>query len=178
MELVVVVWVELDRVFNDRLPILGVLHMEKVPGNGVDCGSDDGEENRNPDPMIDGSPTILVCGMEGLTEDINVALISEECEAPIVDEVDTPSVLEGVPNIDETMALIVDTVGVAPTKRFRFLVLGGGVTPTVDGVIVPMVSGLMLSTIKETMEAAVEEAYLSISSGGVACPNVGLSGSK
>lgn len=26
--------------------------MEKVPENGVDCGSDDGEENRGPVPMI------------------------------------------------------------------------------------------------------------------------------
>ena len=40
-------------------------------------------------------------------------------------------------------------VGVAPTERLRFLVLGGGVTPTVDGVIVSMVYGLMLSTEKK-----------------------------
>jgi hypothetical protein len=35
-ELVVVVWTELDCGFRDKFPILGVLHMEKVPGNGVD----------------------------------------------------------------------------------------------------------------------------------------------
>ena len=34
----------------------------------------------------------------------------------------------------ETMALIEDTVGVAPTYILRFLVCGGGITPTVDGV--------------------------------------------
>ena len=66
----------------------------------------------------------------------------------------------------------------APTERFIFLVLGGGVTPIVDGVTVLMVLGLMLSVVKETMEVLVEEANPSISSGGVACLNVRLFGSK
>ena len=118
--------------------------MEKVLGNDVDGGSDDGKEKRDPDPMIDVACTILVCGMEGLTMDVNVAPMLEEWEAPMVDEAKTPLVLEGVPNMVETMARIVDTVGVAPTERFGFLILGRGVTPTMDGVIVPIVSRLML----------------------------------
>lgn len=96
----------------------------------------------------------------------------------MVYEVETPSELEGVPSIVETMALIDDTVGVAPTERLGLLVLGGGVIPMVDGVIVPTVSELRLSTVKEIVEAAVEEADPSISSDGAASPNVGLSGSK
>ena len=45
--------VKLDWEFDDRLPILGVLHMEKVTRNGVDGGSNDVEEKRDPNPMID-----------------------------------------------------------------------------------------------------------------------------
>ena len=44
---------ELDWAFDDRLPILGVLHMEKVTRNGVDGGSNDVEEKRDPNPTID-----------------------------------------------------------------------------------------------------------------------------
>ena len=102
----------------------------------------------------------------------------DEWEAPIVDEVDSPSKLEGVPNMVETMALIEDIVGVAPIERLGFLVCGGGVTPTVEGVKVPVVSGLRISAVKDTMESMVEEDDRSMSKGGVACPNVGLSGSK
>ena len=76
--------------------------MEKDPGNGVDGGSDDGEEKRDPDPMINGAPT--ECGMEGLTMDAKVASMVDEWEAPTVDEVETSLVLDGVPNIVETMA--------------------------------------------------------------------------
>ena len=90
-ELVVTVWVELDGGFKDKLPILGVLHMEKVPGNGVDWGSDDSEENRDPIPMIGCAP--IECGTEWYNADVKVAPILEEWEAPMVDEVDTPSVL-------------------------------------------------------------------------------------
>ena len=78
----------------------------------------------------------------------------------------------------ETMALIEDTVGVAPIERLELLVFGGGVTPMVDGVIVPTVSRLRLSVVKYTSEVAVEEAIPSISRGGAASPNVGLSRSK
>ena len=92
-----------------------------------------------------------------------------------MDEVYSPSKLEGVPNMVETMALIDDTVGVAPTERLGLLVFGGGVTPTVDGVRLPIVSGLRLSAIKDTMESMVEEVDPSISRSGVAGPNVGLS---
>ena len=66
-ELVVAVWVELDWGFRDKFPILGILHMEKVPRNGVDCGSDDGEENRDPVPMIGCAP--IECGTKVLTVD-------------------------------------------------------------------------------------------------------------
>ena len=52
----------------------------------------------------------------------------------------------------ETMALIEDTVGVAPTKGLEFLVCGGGVTPIVDGVKVPMVSKLWLSAVKDIVK--------------------------
>ena len=72
---------------------------------------------------------------------------------------------------------MVDMVEVAPTKRFGFLVLCGGVTPTIDGVTVPAVSGLIFSAVNETVEVAVEEVDLSIS-GGVGFPSVGLLGSK
>ena len=78
----------------------------------------------------------------------------------------------------ETMALIEDTVGVAPSKRLEFLVCGGGVTPIVDGVKVPVVSGLRLLAVKDTVEVMVDEFSLSISKGGEESPNVGLSGSK
>lgn len=76
------------------------------------------------------------------------------------------------------MARIDDTVGVALIERLEILVLSGGVTPTVDGVIVPMVLGLRISAVKETMEAVVEEVDPYISRGGVASANVGLFGSK
>ena len=79
------------------------------------CGSEDCEENRDLVPMIGCAP--IVCRIEGLTIDVKVVLIFDEWEAPIVDEVDAPSKLEGVPNMVETMALIEDIVGVAPTER-------------------------------------------------------------
>ena len=148
--------------------------MEKVPRNGVDCGSDDGEENRDHVPMIGCAP--IECGMEVLTTDAKVAPTLDEWEYPIVDEVETPSELEGVPSIVETMAQTDDTVGVAPIERFIFLVLGGDVTPTVDRVIVPTVSRLRLSIVNDTVEATVVEAGPSISRGEAASPNVGLSG--
>ena len=53
------------------------------------------------------------------------------------------------------MALIEDTMGVAPTEKLEFLVCGGGVTPIVDGVKAPMVSRLRLSVVKDNVEAAV-----------------------
>lgn len=75
-ELVVAVWEEPDWALKDRFPILGVLHMERVHGNGVDCGSDDGEQNRDPIPMIDCNP------IEGetkvLTMDVKVAPTLED----------------------------------------------------------------------------------------------------
>ena len=102
----------------------------------------------------------------------------DEWEAPMVDEVNSPSKLEGFPNMVETMALIDDTVGVAPTKRLGLLVFLGGVTPMVDGVIVPTMLGLRILEVKDIVEAMVEDVDSSISRGGVASPNVGLSGSK
>ena len=93
--------------------------------------------------------------MEGLTVDVKVAPMFDEWEASTVDEVDARSKLEGVPNMVETMALIEDTVGVAPTEKLEFLVCGGGVTPIVDGVKAPMVSRLRLSVVKDNVEAAV-----------------------
>ena len=87
--------------------------MEKVLGNGVDGGSEDSEENRDPIPMTDCSP--IVCGMEGLIVDVKVSPMFDGWEAPTIDEVYSPLKLEGVPNMVETMALIEDTVGVAPT---------------------------------------------------------------
>ena len=44
--------------------------MEKVCENGVDCGSNDGEENRDPIPMIGCAP--IECGMKVLTIDAKV----------------------------------------------------------------------------------------------------------
>ena len=76
------------------------------------------------------------------------------------------------------MALIEDIVGVAPTKILGILLCGGGVTPTVDGVKVPVVSGLRISTVKDIVEAVVDEVGSSISKGGAVIPNVGLSRSK
>ena len=75
----------------------------------------------------------------------------------------------------ETMALIEDIVGVAPTEGLGLLVCGGGVTPMVNGVIVPIMSGLRISAVKDTMEAMVKEVDPSISKGGATDPNVGLS---
>ena len=136
----------------------------------------DGEENRDPIPMTDCAP--IECGTKGLTDVVKVAPILDEWEAPIVDEVDAPSKLEGVPNMVETMALIEDIVEVAPTERLGLLVFGGGVTPTIDGVKVPTILGLRILAVKDTVEAAIEEVDLSISRSGVASPNVGLSRSK
>ena len=89
--------------------------MEKVPGNDVDYGSEDCEENRDPVPMTGFAP--IECGTKGLTTDVKVAWTFDEWEAPTVDEVDAPSKLERVPNMVETMALMEDTVGLAPTER-------------------------------------------------------------
>ena len=94
-----------------------------------------------------------------------MALTLDEWEAPTVDEVYSPSKLEGVPNIVETMVLIEDTIGVAPTEKLIFLVFGEGVTP--DGVKVPMVSRLRLSVVKDTVETIVKEVDPSISRGGL-----------
>jgi hypothetical protein len=126
--------------------------------------------------MTDCAP--IVCGTEGLTVDVKVAPMLDEWEAPTVDEVDAPSKLEGVPNMVETMALIEDIVGVAPTSRLGLLVCGGGVNPMVDGVKAPTVSGLRISVVKDIVEAAVEEVDPSIRRSGVVSPNVGLSRSK
>ena len=104
-------------------------------------------------------------------------LRDDEWEATMVDGVETSSILEGVPNIVETMARMVDTVGVAPTEGFKLLVISGGVTQTIGEVTVPTVPGLMFSTVIETMEVTVEEVDSSIS-GGAGYPNVGLLGSK
>lgn len=76
--------------------------MEKVLVNGVDCGSDDGEENRDPVPMIGCAP--IEGEMKVLMVAAKVAPTLEEWEAPTVYEVETPSKLEGVPSIVETMA--------------------------------------------------------------------------
>ena len=107
-----------------------------------------------------------------------MASIFDEWEAPTVDEVDSPSKLESIPNMVETMALIEDTTGVEPIERLGFMVCGGGVTPTIDGVKVPTILGLRILAVKDTVEAAIEEVDLSISRSGVASPNVGLSRSK
>ena len=120
----------------------------------------------------------IECGTKVLNTDEKVALTLDEWEAPMVDEIDIPSKLEVVPSIVKTMARIDETIGVAPIERFRLLVLGGGVTPMVDEVIFPMVSGLRLLSVKETVEATVEEVDSSLSVGGVASPNIGLSRSK
>ena len=42
--------------------------MEKVPRNGVGCGSEDCKENRDHVPMTDCAP--IVCGTKGLTIDV------------------------------------------------------------------------------------------------------------
>ena len=60
-----------------------MLHMEKVSRNGVDCGSEDYEENRDPVPMTSCAP--IVCGMKGLTIDVKASLMFNEWEAPTVD---------------------------------------------------------------------------------------------
>ena len=78
----------------------------------------------------------------------------------------------------ETMALIEDTVGLTPIETLGSLVRGGGVTAPVDGVMVLVILRLRLSVVKDTMEAAIDEISPSISKGGDAIPNVGLSGSK
>ena len=58
------------------------------------------------------------------------------------------------------------------------MVRGGGVTVLDDGVRVLVILGLRLSIVKDTVELAVDEVGPSISKGGAASPNVGLSGSK
>ena len=78
----------------------------------------------------------------------------------------------------EIMALKEDMVGVASLERLGFPVWGGGVTPTVVGVIVPIMLGLRLLAVKDTVEAVVDEVGPSISKGGATSPNVGLSRSK
>lgn len=78
----------------------------------------------------------------------------------------------------KTMALMEDTVGFTPTGTLESLVRGAGVTASDDGVMVLVISGLRLSTVKDTMEAMVDEVGPSINKGGVVIPNVGLSGSK
>ena len=120
----------------------------------------------------------IECGMEVFIVDAQVTPRLDEWESPTVDEVDAPSKLEGVPSIVKTMALIEDTIRVAPTKRLGLLVFLGGVTPMVDGVIVPTMLGLRILEVKDIVEAMVEDVDSSISRGGVASPNVGLSGSK
>ena len=88
----------------------------------------------------------------------------DEWESPMVDEVETPTVLEGVHNIVETMARMVDIVGVAPIEGFELLVLSGGVTPIVGEVTIPTVSRLMFSIVDEIVKGTVEEVDPSISS--------------
>ena len=96
----------------------------------------------------------------------------------MVDGVDVLSNLGGVPNMVETMALMEDTVGLTPTETLESLVHCGGVTALVDGVMVLVISGLRLSTVKDTMEGIVDEVGSSISKEGAGIPNVRLSGSK
>ena len=62
----------------------------------------------------------------------------------------------------ETMALIEDTVGVAPIERSEFLVCGGGVNPIVDGVRVLVVLGIGFLVLKDIMESMVDEVSMSI----------------
>jgi hypothetical protein len=45
-----------------------VLHIEKVLKNGVGCGSEDCEENRDPIPMTDCAS--IVCRIDGLTVEV------------------------------------------------------------------------------------------------------------
>ena len=149
-----------------------MLHIEKVRENNVGCGSEDSEENRDPIPMTGCAP--IECGTKGLTVDVKVAPTLDEWEAPILNEVGAPLKL-GVPNMVETMALIEDIVGEAPTERLGLLVFGGGVTQMVDGVKVRMVLRLWLSAVKDTVKATVEEDNPSMSRSGVVSPNVGLS---
>ena len=77
----------------------------------------------------------------------------------------------------ETMALIEDIVGLTPTETLESLVRGGGVTTPVDGVMVLVISRLRLFAMKDTVDVTVDEVGPSISKGGLAIPNVGLSGS-
>ena len=76
----------------------------------------------------------------------------------------------------ETMALIEDIVGVATTKKLELLVCSGGVTPKIDGVKLPVISGLRILALKYPVEVVVDEVDPSISKGGVASPNVGEGG--
>ena len=154
---------------SSTLPIGGVLHIEKVPGKGVGCRSDVGEEKRDPELMPGCAPS--VCGMDGPT-------VIDEKEGPTFDEWETPVVngvnvllnLGGVPNMAKTMALADDTVGLTLTETSKSLVLCG-VTILDDGV------GLKLSTVKDTIEVTVEVGP-SMDKGGAAIPKVGLFRSK
>lgn len=47
------------------------------------------------------------CGMKGLTGNVKVAPTFNEWEAPIVDEVDAPSKLEGVPNMFVNIFIVI-----------------------------------------------------------------------
>ena len=78
----------------------------------------------------------------------------------------------------ETMALIEDTVGLTPTETLESLVHGGGVTALDDGVMVLVISGLRIFAMKDTIEVVADEVGPSMSKGGAAILNVGLSGSK
>ena len=69
-------------------------------------------------------------------------------------------------------------MGLTPTETLGSQVRDVGVTTPVDGVMVLVISGLRLSVVKDNLEAAVDEVNSSISKGGDAIPNVGLSGSK
>ena len=78
--------------------------MEKVPRNGVDWRSEDGEENRDLVTMTGCAP--IECGTEGLTIDVKVAPTLDEWEASMVDKVDVSSKLKGVLSIVKTITFI------------------------------------------------------------------------
>ena len=69
-------------------------------------------------------------------------------------------------------------MGLTPTKTLESLVHGGGVTAPVDGVMVLVISGLRIFVVNDTVDIIVDEVGPSISKGGVAILNVGLSESK
>ena len=76
----------------------------------------------------------------------------------------------GVPNMVETMALTDDTVGLTLIETSGSRVLWGVTIPEVC-------VGLKFSTVKDTIEAAVEVGP-SMDKGGATIPKVGLFGSK